>query len=364
MFEDLGFEYLDPRQASALFGLILGVLFGALAQRTRFCLRRAVAGAPAERRGAAGVWLTALAAALIGTQAVVAAGLIDFDGHRFFVSDLPVLAIVAGGLMFGAGMVLTRGCVSRLTVLGGSGNLRALTVLLVFAVVAHATLKGVLAPLRTSLGAVTVDLGTLTGFAALPGGGAVWAAVIAALALFVALRSGNRASTLVLAALLGLLVPLGWAGTGFVLYDDFDPIALESLSFTAPAADSLFYLVASTSITAGFGVGLIGGTLLGAFAASLLFREFAFQSFESAPQTGRYMAGATLMGVGGVLAGGCTVGAGLAGIPTLSFAATLALVAIATGGWLAGRLLPEGVATPSTAGSAAQASTPPALPAE
>lgn len=363
MFEELGFEYLDPRQASALFGLIVGVLFGALAQRTRFCLRRAVAGAPEERRSAAGVWLTALAAAVIGTQAVVAAGLIDFSEHRFFVSELPILAIVAGGLMFGAGMVLTRGCVSRLTVLGASGNLRALTVLLVFAVVAHATLKGVLAPVRTSVGSVTLDMGELTGFAALPGGGAVWAAVIAAAAALVAFRSGNRIGTLVWAAALGLLVPLGWAGTGFVLYDDFDPIALESLSFTAPAADSLFFLIASTSITAGFGVGLIGGTLVGAFLAAVVGREFSFQSFESAPQTGRYMAGAALMGVGGVLAGGCTVGAGLAGIPTLSFAAVLALTSIAAGGWLTGRVLREGV-TPSNAGSGEQAPTRPGLPAE
>ncbi|MDJ0859494.1 MAG: YeeE/YedE family protein [Dinoroseobacter sp.] len=363
MFEQLGLENLDPRQASALLGLILGVLFGALAQRTRFCLRRAVAGAPDERRSAAGVWLAALAVALLGSQAIVAAGLVDFSEHRFFVSDLPVLAIVAGGLMFGAGMVLTRGCVSRLTVLGGSGNLRALTVLLVFAVVAHATLKGVLAPLRTSMGSVTFDLGQFTGFAALPGGATVWTALIAAGALFVALRSGNKPGTLLLAVALGGLAPLGWAGTGFVLYDDFDPIALESLSFTAPAADSLFYVIASTSITAGFGVGLIGGTLIGALIASLLAREFSFQSFESAPQTGRYMAGAALLGVGGVLAGGCTVGAGLAGIPTLSFAATLALVSIAAGGWLTGRVLREGV-IPSTAESDAQASTRPALPAE
>jgi uncharacterized membrane protein YedE/YeeE len=363
MFEDLGLEFLDPRQASALFGLIAGVLFGALAQRTRFCLRRAVAGAPEERRSAAGVWLIALATAVIGTQAVVAAGLVDFSGHRFFVSELPILAIVTGGLLFGIGMVLTRGCVSRLTVLGGSGNLRALTVLLVFAVVAHATLKGVLAPLRTSLGAVTVDLGSFTGFAALPGGAPVWGALIAAGALLVALRSGNRPGTLAMAAALGALVPLAWAGTGYVLYDDFDPIALESLSFTAPAADSLFYVIASTSITAGFGVGLIGGTLVGALIAALISREFAFQSFESAQQTGRYMAGAALMGVGGVLAGGCTVGAGLAGIPTLSFAALLALLSIAAGGYAAGRVLREGV-TPSTAGSGAQAATRPALPAE
>ncbi len=155
----------------------------------------------------------------------------------------------------------------------------------------------------------------------------------------IALRSGARPLHLGLAALLGLLVPAGWVGTGFLLYDDFDPIALESLSFTAPFADTLFWSIASTSISAGFGVGLIGGTLAGALVSSLASGRFQWQSFTSPRQTGRYALGAALMGIGGVLAGGCTVGAGLAGIPTLSVAALLALGAIAGGAIVTGRAL-------------------------
>lgn len=134
------------------------------------------------------------------------------------------------------------------------------------------------------------------------------------------------------AVLIGLLVPIAWVGTGFILYDEFDPIAMESLSFTAPAADTLFFIVASSSIPAGFGPGLVGGVLMGALLAALLSGRFQWQSFEGPRQTGRYMTGAGLMGIGGVLAGGCTVGAGLAGIPTLSVAALLALASIALGG--------------------------------
>ncbi|QFS82375.1 putative inner membrane protein [Roseivivax sp. THAF40] len=329
MFADFGFETLTAPQAAIFFGLGLGVLFGILAEITRFCFRRALVGE--DRRSAAGVWLTAFAAALLGTQAAVLTGLVSFDAHRFMAADLPVLAIAVGGLLFGAGMVLTRGCVSRLTVLTASGNLRGLFVLVLFAIVAHATLKGVLAPLRTSLGAVTVPLGEAVSLAALPGGAALWTALLAIAALAFAVRSGTRPVMLGLAALLGLLVPAGWVGTGFVLYDDFDPVAMESLSFTAPWADTLFFTVASTSIPAGFGVGLIGGVLAGALVSALIAGRFAWQSFESPAQTGRYGAGAALMGVGGVLAGGCTVGAGLAGVPTLSVAALLALGAIAAG---------------------------------
>ena len=342
MFQSLGFETLTPPEAALWLGLALGAAFGVLAEITRFCFRRALAGQPAERGPALGVWLIALAAAVAGTQAAVQAGLISFGDHRFLAADLPVLAILAGGLLFGAGMVLTRGCASRLTVLSASGNLRAVFVLLVFAVTAHAMLKGVLAPLRTNLGSVTAPLGDGVSLAALPGGPLVWSALIAATALAVALRSGARPGHLILAAMLGLLVPAGWVGTGFVLYDDFDPIALESLSFTAPFADTLFWSIASTSISAGFGVGLIGGTLAGALISSLLSGRFRWQSFDSPRQTGRYALGAALMGMGGVLAGGCTIGAGLAGIPTLSVAALLALGAIAGGAILTDRVLGGG----------------------
>jgi hypothetical protein len=281
----------------------------------------------------------ALAVAILGTQVVIMQGWAEFSDHRFMTSEVPLLAIALGGLMFGAGMILTRGCASRLTVLSATGNLRALTVLLVFAITAHATLKGVLAPLRTALGAQTIDIGTATTLAALPGGGLFWAGLLALLALGVALTSGNRLGTLLLGALIGALVPLGWAGTGFLLYDDFDPIALESLSFTSTWADTLFWTVASSSIPAGFGTGLIGGTLIGAFLSAALFRRLAWQSFRAPRETGRYLLGASLMGVGGVLAVGCTVGAGLAGIPTLSIAALLALTAIAAGGLLTHALL-------------------------
>lgn len=337
MYESLGFTTLTAPQAVVFLGLGLGVLFGVLAQLTAFCLRRALVGE--DRRQAAGIWVMALAVAVLGTQGAVAAGLIGFDAHRFMAADLPVAAIVLGGLMFGAGMVLTRGCVSRLTVLAGSGNLRAALVLVLFAIIAHATLKGVLAPLRTALGSVTLPLGEVTGLAALPGGPLVWSALVVLAALAIVWHSGARPLPLAGAALIGALVPLGWVGTGFVLFDDFDPVAMESLSFTAPGSEALFWTIASSAVRPTFGVGLIGGVLAGALVAALIRGQFRWQSFEGPAQTGRYMGGGALMGMGGVLAGGCTVGAGLSGVPTLSFAALLALAAMAAGALVMNRVL-------------------------
>ena len=348
MLYDLLDTEITPLFASVLLGLGLGALFGTAAQITRFCLRRGVVEGP-ERSQAAGVWLTALIVAVLGTQLAMWRGGLDFSEHRFFVSDIPVLAIALGGVLFGAGMVLTRGCVSRLTVLSATGNLRAAAVLIVFAIVAHATLKGLLAPLRVSAGSVTIDTRAV-GFADLPGGAPLWTAALVVGLGAIVWRSGARPLHIALAAFIGALVPLGWFGTGVFLYDDFDPIALNSLSFTAPWADTLFWSVASSAVPAGFGVGLVGGVLAGSFLSAAVRGELELQSFEAPRQTLRYVSGAGLMGFGGVLAGGCTVGAGLSGVPTLSFAAILALVAIVLGARVTDRLLdraPSNVAVPA-----------------
>lgn len=347
MFETLGFETLTPRSASVILGLAIGLAFGVLAEVTRFCLRRGLVGTPAERKPALGLWLTALATAILGTQAAVALGWISFAEHRLMASDLPIAAILVGGLAFGVGMVLTRGCASRLTVLTGTGNLRALTVLVVFAITAHATMKGLLAPIRTALGEITLPLGDAISLANLPGGAAVASAVLAAAALAYALSARLPLRQIAAGIAIGALVPLAWVGTGFVLYDEFDVIAMESLSFTLPLSDTLFWAIASTSVAAGFGIGLFGGSILGAALSSLAAGRFKWQSFATPRETGRYLAGGALMGVGGVLAGGCTLGAGLAGVPTLSVAALLAIGAIAAGAVLTDRVLaPKGTTAP------------------
>lgn len=325
MFETLGLE-MTPRVASVWFGLAVGVAFGVLAMLTRFCLRRALIGAAAERAEARGIWAVALAVAVLGTQGAVAAGLVEFGAHRFQAEPVAVLAIVIGGLMFGLGTVLARGCLSRLTVLTASGNLRALVAILVAAVAAHATLQGALAPLRVALGSVTMSLG-----GALPGTGWLWVAMIVGVAVLVVLQARVSPLLLVGGALIGALVPLAWVATGYVLYDEFDAIAMEGLAFTGPWAEALFWGVAASVTSAGFGTGLIGGVLAGALVAALAAGRFRWESFESAGQMGRSLGGAVLMGVGGVLAGGCTVGAGLAGVPTLGIAALIAFGAVVAG---------------------------------
>lgn len=338
MFETFEFETLTPVMASALLGIILGCIYGVLAQRSAFCLRRGLVGSWQDCLPALGVWLTGFAFAIIGTRLAVISGVISFADHRFLSPEVPVLAIVLGGALFGTGMVLAGGCGSRLTVLTGSGNLRSLLVMAVFAITAHAALKGSLAPVRELLISITIGFGETTGLTALPGQ-ELWPFTLACAALILSLRSGAAITHLAMAAVIGLLVAAGWVGTGFVFLDEFDPIPHQSLSYTGPMADGLFWIIASTAIPAGFGAGLVGGTLVGSAISAVAGGDFRWQSFEQPRQTGRYLAGGVMMGLGGVLAGGCTVGAGLSGVSTSSFAAILALSSIAVsiraaGTWL------------------------------
>jgi uncharacterized membrane protein YedE/YeeE len=334
MFESLGFETLTAPQVSLIFALILGAAFGLFAEQTKFCFRRAVIGN--DRKQAAGIWMTALAVAIAATQTAVYFEIIDFSDHRFLAPDAPLFAAAIGGALFGAGMVLSRGCASRLTVLTGTGNMRALVTLLIFGLAANATMKGPLADLRIALTERTTDLGDAASLANVMPFAPIFAVL---LLLWFGVTSGNRIRHLIMAAAIGTLPAIAWVGTGFVLYDDFDPIAFESLAFTLPAADTVFWIVASTSVSAKFTVGLLVGVIAGAFVSALLSRRLNWVGFDGPAQMGRYSLAAVLMGFGGVTAGGCTIGAGLSGIPTLSIAAVTTLVFIALGAKLTHHLV-------------------------
>ena len=342
MYEQLGIEWLSPLAASAVFGIILGLVFGSAAFATKFCIRRALVGEiKSTRSNAWAIWLTALGVALVGTQLSVLAGWIEFSEHRLHVTSVPYLLISIGGLLFGAGMVLTRGCASRLTVLCGGGNLRALFVIVIFAITAHATLKGILSSLRTGLADFVFETNINNLLIDSPVAIAIVVALAVVCVVSVVVRSNASHQQLLGGAVIGILIPLGWVGTGLLLQDDFDPIVFQSLSFTSPSADWLFWSIASTSTGAGFGVGFLLGVVTGSAITAVATSKFQWQSFTSPAETGRYSLGAVLMGVGGVFAGGCTVGAGLSGIASLSITALLALGFIVLGAKLTDLILPS-----------------------
>ena len=332
MFELVHFEIADKRKLSIYLGILIGVCFGILAQRTKICFTSALIVRRPNQDTT--LWISALVMALAGTQIMIFFDFISFSEHRFLQNDLPWLSIITGGLLFGAGMVLTRGCVSRLTVLAGTGNLRAAMVLLIFGIVAHASLKGVLSRPISLIKEITVNTEKFLNVEGILIIKVALSVMLFFWCIFIMHQTKPKLKKLFLACMIGLLVPISWVGTGYILLDEFHPIALESISYTKPYADTLFWIMASSAIPANFGVGLVCGTICGSIIASLLAKEFRVLTFESKTQTMRYFVGASMMGTGGVLAGGCSIGAGLAGLPSMGLATILATFSFILGGLL------------------------------
>ena len=144
---------------------------------------------------------------------------------------------------------------------------------------------------------------------------------------------------LIAGALVGALIPASWYVTGVLGFDEFEPVPLESLTFTAPLGDALQYLMTYTGASADFGIAAVAGVLAGSFLVAAATRSLRAEGFEGAGHLGRYLLGGALMGFGGVLALGCTVGAGLSGVSTLSLGSLLAFAAIGTGATVTHRLM-------------------------
>lgn len=332
----------------AFAGLLLGTAFGMAARWSRFCLLRGVRGHlgaqdPAPLRAFA----LAMAVALLASQALQALGAVDLATAAPLRAQFSLPGVLLGGLLFGLGMVLANSCGARALVLLGGGNLRSLVVVLSLGLAAQATLTGVLAPLRTAvqgLGVVTPMAAALPGaLASLLGtapGPTLWLTValpVLALAWF-ALRPsasqhvpGNTQPALAGAAVIGLLVAAGWWITAHIEVDPFDPLPLASLSYVAPTGDSLLYLMLFTGRSADFGVALVAGTCLGALLVAVAGKTFRLEGFASVQRLVAAIAGGVLMGFGGVLALGCSIGQGLAGFSTLALASFPALAAIMAG---------------------------------
>ncbi len=317
-------------------GLAIGLVFGAVGQLSGFCLLRGVVNATTQgdsRKLRA--FAVAMGVAVLGSQGLVATGLISLDASLYAVDRFSWLAVPLGGLLFGYGMALANGCGARALVLLASGNLRSFVVLVCLGLAAFMMLSGVLAPLRLWLeGATTLRLpaATLPNLIGLPGwlpallvGGSLCAWAFTSPAF----RHTPREWASGLA--IGALVPASWYTTGVLGFDDFEPVRLASLTFVAPIGESLQYLMLSTGTRLGFGVSVVGGVVLGALATALLRRDFRLHSFDSPAHMLRSMTGGALMGIGGVMSLGCSIGQGLSGFSTLSLASFLAVAGIVLG---------------------------------
>lgn len=331
-------EQFDTGEMSALIGLAIGLTFGIFAQQSRFCLRAACVE---FWRGQTGkkfsIWLLAFAAAMIGTQYFIGTGAIDTGQIRQLNNAGSMSGAIIGGLMFGAGMVLAGGCASRLLVLSATGNMRTMVAGLVVTIVAQASLRGGLSPVREEISAWWLVDGSSRSFAQWlpPYGGLMLGVGLLVVALWLAKRHEVSKWWSFAAVITGLSVAMGWALTSWQASNSFDLVAVKSVSFTGPSADTLMGLINQPHLPLSFDVGLIPGVFLGALLAALLTREFKWQKFTNDSGFTRFFIGAALMGFGGMLAGGCAVGAGVTGGAVLLITAWVALFSMWIGAGVA-----------------------------
>ena len=333
----------------ALWGFLGAFLFGVVAHKTHFCTMGAISdwiNMGSLRRLRA--WLLAMAVALLVSQLLQAIGWIDLSASIYLSTNFGIGGYIVGGFLFGVGMTLGGGCGQRTLVRTGGGNLKSLVVLLVLGLTAYITLRGLLAGVRIevfeplsidlseygladqSLASVLVAVTGLASESVVKG-----LAVIIGLALLIyTLKDKDfrtSGDTIVSGLVVGLLVAGAWLVTGVVGNDDFDPVRLETLTFIAPVGNMLNYLMTWTGSTIGFGIAVVFGVLAGSLVYAVTSGNFRIETFSSRSDMLNHLYAGVLMGFGGVLSLGCTIGQGVGGFSTLALGSVVSIVFIVFG---------------------------------
>jgi uncharacterized membrane protein YedE/YeeE len=336
-------------------GLLVGASIGFAARYAKLCSFGAIEDAlMGEDTRRLRVFALALGLAILGTQGLVAAGWLDLKLTNYAPPALPMVAIAIGGVMFGLGMALVGTCGFGSLVRLGNGDLRSLVVIMIFGATAYATLRGFLASLRIDYVealAVPMPDGARAEIASLLSR-ALGADVRSVVALVLGLglcwlaigdRRLRRTPRLMAAGIvLGLAVVAGWLIT-LAASDEFASAPRpQSLTFVSTVGKALYAGIFQPAGFADFGVATVLGVVIGSFLAGLINREWRWEAFDDDREMRRHIAGAVLMGVGGILAGGCTIGQGITAGSVLSLSWPLAVGGIVVGARLGIAILVEG----------------------
>jgi uncharacterized membrane protein YedE/YeeE len=334
---------MDSAHIVIFAGLVIGLIYGAVGLVSGFCLMSSLRGWWADGDGRlVRTYALAMGTGIAASQLLAAYDLVDLGKSIYLQPAFSAPLIFFGGLLFGYGMVMSNGCGSRALVLLGRGNLRSFVVVIVLGIVAEMTLKGLIAPARVALLQASQTTASVTSLPALASSAGLHGAaarmlpalaVGAALVMFAFAHAPFRRSPgqVVAGLVVGLLVAAGWFVTGYLGADDFNPVPVTSLTFIAPIADTLQYAMLSTGLTLNFGIATVAGVFAGSLVTALLTGRFHFEGYTSPRHMLRSAGGAAMMGAGGAMAYGCSVGQGLTGLSTLALASFVAVAGILLG---------------------------------
>jgi uncharacterized membrane protein YedE/YeeE len=315
-------------------------------------------------------WLLAIATAIIGVGLLEYSGSIDLSlttsnetsNPPYRSANFIWLRHLLGGLMFGVGMTLSSGCGNKTLVRLGEGNMKSLVVLAIMGIAAwwmlfsnlsyNAFLQWML-PLSIDFSNHDIpgqDIATvffgISGIEAGPAIGLVIALFVALPLLTWTLKSGDFRSNYELMSaglVIGLLIVIGWYVTsgesGQALLEELDFMderpfftGAQSLTFIGPTGHIAQYIKEGFSaLFLTFGVTTIAGVVVGSFLYTVIFRKVRIEWFVTWNDFAMHVIGAVLMGIGGVLAMGCTIGQGITGVSTLALGSIVTVISIIAG---------------------------------
>lgn len=345
--------------AVVLLGLTIGVALGWVGRFSGFCTLGAISDWYASGdKSRIRMWLLAITVAIAGSQSLIHLGAIDVSNSAYTSPKIFWLSHLVGGLVFGFGMALASGCGSRTLIRIGGGSLKAMVVFLVLAIFAYMAIRGVFGVLRVeTLEKFYWQLNHPQDAASILGLDPRWTATGAVAALFVITFANreflSRPRLIFGGIVIGLLVVAGWYATGHIGFIEEDPNTLEarflatnsrgieSLTFVGPLAFwlDLFMFWSDTSRAFTFGIATVSGVMLGALIHALGSKSFRWEGFQNKQELAHHLIGAALMGVGGVVAFGCTIGQGISGLSLLAVGSLIATLSIVAGAWLGLRWL-------------------------
>lgn len=334
--------------ASAWFqpvaGLLAGIVLGFVARRQYFCTMSAF-----ERHWYGGdssglrTWALAAAVAIIATQFLHQAGFADLESSFYLSTQFAWSGAILGGLAFGFGMALVGTCGFGALVRTGGGSLRSVVVLIVLGLSALTAQRGLVAQGRLW---VVDGLNADLSFAGDQSIGSILSAIIgldlripAAAAIVAAMlwwifrdpSYRRKYGKIAAGSVIGLVVASGWLITTLGARHSLDPVQIGSASFVAPVGDLILQAIAVTGALPDYGVGMVVGVVIGAALCAAWRRDMRWEACDDARELSRHLAGAFLMGTGGVFAMGCTIGQGVTAVSALALSAPLVMASIALG---------------------------------
>ncbi len=333
-------DALGDGNVAALVGVLSGGLLGLAARLGRFCTLGAIEdylyGSNDLRLR---MWGIAIGVAIIGSFALMGLGLLNAPETIYLGFTFAPLASIAGGLIFGYGMALAGNCgYGALARLGG-GDLRNFVIVLVMGITAYATISGPIAyarvwlfpqmPINGEPSGIAHSLGHVTGIAPWLIGLAV--GVVILIATISPQRVRRSPKTMGWGAIVGLSVVIAWAGTQWIASNGFEATPVVSHTFASPLGESILWAMTASGRSLSFAIGSVAGVWTGAFIGSLIKGHFRWEACEDPRELRRQIIGAGFMGVGAVVAMGCSIGQGLSAMSVLAWSAPLTLVAILAG---------------------------------